>query len=161
MLNKRTVYALHALIHLAKAGPKACIGAGKLAASIGCSPKFLERILLELKQAGTLTSTTGRAGGYSLQPHAQAISLAEIVRPLEGPIALLPCASHRYYTPCSTCPTPESCGLRLALVDVRNASVEVLKRWTLASVVAAEHDLLHGLRTMEHPVPYEPRTFAP
>jgi Rrf2 family protein len=161
MLNKRTVYALHALIHLAKAGPGACVGASKLAASIGCSPKFLERILLELKQAGTLISTTGRAGGYALQPDANRISLAEIVRPLEGPIALLPCASHRFYEPCSTCPSPEACGLRLALVDVRNASVDVLKRWTLASVVAAEGDLLGGLRSMDHPVPYEPRTFAP
>ena len=157
MLNKRTVYALHALIHLAKEGRGARLGASALAERVGCSHKFLERILTELRQAGTLTSTSGRSGGYSLHPDAAGISLAEIVRPLEGPVALLPCASHRFYEPCSTCSTPGQCGLRLALVDVRNASVDVLKRWTLAEVVAAERDLWAGIRSMEHPSPYENR----
>lgn len=158
MLNKRTVYALHALIHLAKAGHGARLGALVLSKRVGCSHKFLERILTELRQAGTLESTPGRSGGYSLQPDAAGISLAEIIRPLEGPVALLPCASHRFYEPCSTCATPNACGLRLALVDVRNASVDVLKRWTLAEVVAAENDLWTGLRSMEHPSPYESRS---
>ena len=87
MLNKRTVYALHALIHLAKEGDGARLGASALAERVGCSHKFLERILTELRQAGTLNSTSGRSGGYSLHPNAAGISLAEIIRPLEGPVA--------------------------------------------------------------------------
>lgn len=158
MLNKRTVYALHALIHLAKAGSGARLGAHELAQKVGCSHKFLERILTELKQAGTLEAAPGRNGGYSLSPNAESISLAEVIRPLEGPVALLPCASHRFYEPCSSCPTPEACGLRLALVDVRNASVEVLKKWTLRAVTEAEIELLQGLRAMEHPSPYAPQS---
>jgi Rrf2 family protein len=95
--------------------------------------KFLEQILLALKNAGLLHSKMGVAGGYHLARPAADISLGQIVRILDGPLAPVKCVSQMAYEPCG-CPDEETCGLRLVMGDVRNAISEVLDGTSLADV---------------------------
>lgn len=93
--------------------------------------KFLEAILLELKRRHLLVSTRGRFGGYMLAKPASEITFADVIRGLDGPLALAPCASRTAYHPCSTCPDVDTCPIRPALVAGRDAISAVLDGWTL------------------------------
>ncbi len=95
--------------------------------------KFLEQILLTLKNAGLLQSKMGTGGGYHLAKPAEQITLGQIVRVLDGPLAPLRCVSQMAYEPCG-CPDEQTCGLRMVMGDVRNAIAGVLDRTTLADV---------------------------
>lgn len=95
--------------------------------------KFLEQILLSLKNAGLLHSKMGVGGGYYLARPAAEISLGHIVRVLDGPLAPINCVSQMAYEPCG-CPDEETCGLRLVMLDVRNAISDILDNTTLADV---------------------------
>jgi Rrf2 family protein len=97
------------------------------------SIKFLEQILLTLKNAGLLHSKMGVGGGYYLARSAGEITLGQIFRVLDGPVAPIKCVSQMAYEPCG-CPDEETCGLRLVMGDVRNAIVDILDRTTLADV---------------------------
>jgi len=97
--------------------------------------KFLEQILLSLKNAGILQSKMGAGGGYYLAHPADEISLGQIKRVLDGPIAPIRCVSHMAYEPCG-CPDEHSCGLRMVMNDVREAIAGILDETTLADVVA-------------------------
>jgi Rrf2 family protein len=97
------------------------------------SVKFLEQILLTLKNAGLLHSKMGVGGGYYLARSAGEITLGQIFRVLDGPVAPIKCVSQMAYEPCG-CPDEETCGLRLVMGDVRNAIVDILDRTTLADV---------------------------
>jgi Rrf2 family protein len=97
------------------------------------SVKFLEQILLTLKNAGLLHSKMGVGGGYYLARSANEITLGQIFRVLDGPVAPIKCVSQMAYEPCG-CPDEETCGLRLVMGDVRNAIVDILDRTTLADV---------------------------
>jgi Rrf2 family protein len=95
--------------------------------------KFLEQILLSLKNAGLLHSKMGVGGGYHLARAASEISLGSIVRVLDGPLAPVKCVSQMAYEPCG-CPDEETCGLRLVMSDVRNAIADLLDGTSLADV---------------------------
>jgi Rrf2 family protein len=95
--------------------------------------KFLEQILLALKNAGMLHSKMGVGGGYHLARPAAEISLGQIVRVLDGPLAPVKCVSQMAYEPCG-CPDEETCGLRLVMGDVRNAIADLLDGTSLADV---------------------------
>ncbi len=95
--------------------------------------KFLEQILLSLKNAGLLHSKMGVGGGYYLAKPAAEISLGHIVRVLDGPLAPINCVSQMAYEPCG-CPDEETCGLRLVMLDVRNAISDILDNTSLADV---------------------------
>jgi Rrf2 family protein len=97
------------------------------------SVKFLEQILLTLKNAGLLHSKMGVGGGYYLARPANEITLGQIFRVLDGPVAPVKCVSQMAYEPCG-CPDEETCGLRLAMGDVRNAIANILDNTTLADV---------------------------
>ena len=96
--------------------------------------KFLEQILLTLKNAGLLHSKMGVGGGYYLARPPKEISLGHIVRVLDGPLAPLRCVSQMAYEPCG-CPDEQTCGLRLVMLDVRNAIAELLDNTSLADVL--------------------------
>jgi Rrf2 family protein len=130
MLSNKARYALRALMALAEAAP-ASVPVTALAERTDAPRKFLEAILLELNRAGLLISRLGRSGGYSLARPAAEISLADIIRVIDGPLALAPCASITAPGPCSTCPDMEACELRPALIASRNAVASVLEDWTL------------------------------
>lgn len=96
--------------------------------------KFLESILLELKKAGVLNSKKGKGGGYFFNASPDTISLATIMRLLEGPIALLPCVSLNFYQKCEDC-NEASCGLNKILVQVRDQTLQILENKTIADLI--------------------------
>jgi Rrf2 family protein len=108
------------------------------------SVKFLEQILLTLKNAGLLHSKMGVGGGYYLARSASEITLGQIFRVLDGPVAPIKCVSQMAYEPCG-CPDEETCGLRLVMGDVRNAIVDILDHTSLADVNKRQNDIRKGL----------------
>lgn len=133
-LSKRGEYGLRAMIHLASdPDPRVLVQMKDIAAEEQIPPKFLEQILLTLRNAGLVQSKAGRGGGYTLNHPAKEVSLGQIVRVLDGPIAPIKCVSQMAYEPCA-CPDEETCGLRMVMSDVRNAVSAILDQTTLADV---------------------------
>jgi len=106
----------------------------ELAESEKIPVKFLEQIVLDLKQGGFLESVRGKYGGYRLARPAKDIMAGQVVRYLDGPLAPICCVSQTAYERC-TCPDEAHCGLRMLMLDVRNAIANILDRYTLADVV--------------------------
>ncbi len=93
--------------------------------------KFLEAILLDLKKLGFVNSKQGKGGGYYLAKEPEVISLAALIRVLEGPIALLPCVSINYYEKCDDCPNEGVCQLNRVMAELRDSTLEILEKKTL------------------------------
>ena len=136
-LSKRGEYGLRAMIMLAepaeKSGAPQMLQIKEISQREQISPKFLEQILLTLKNAGMLHSKMGVGGGYYLARSAKEITLGQIFRVLDGPVAPIKCVSQMAYEPCG-CPDEETCGLRLSMGDVRNAIADILDNTSLADV---------------------------
>jgi Rrf2 family protein len=136
-LSKRGEYGLRAMIALAEPVKKdnspAMLQIKEISEREQISPKFLEQILLTLKNAGLLHSKMGVGGGYYLARAANEITLGQIFRILDGPVAPIKCVSQMAYEPCG-CPDEETCGLRLAMSDVRNAIADILDNTSLADI---------------------------
>lgn len=135
MLTMKTKYALQALVALAAHGAGSMTG-NEISKRENVPFKFLELIMLELKKHGFVTSKKGRRGGYELARAPQAISMGAVIRAMEGPLALLPCASATAFKPCEECPEPQTCGISLVMREVRDVTAGVLDRVTLADAVA-------------------------
>lgn len=135
MLSQKARYALRAMLALAGGTPHAPRMTGELATTAAVPRKFLEQILLELKRAGLVQSTRGRTGGYFLARAAADIHFAEIVRVIDGPLALAPCASRTAFRRCEDCTDVATCAIRSALLDVRDATAAILERHTLESAL--------------------------
>ena len=135
-LSKRGEYALRTLIDLgvAQAVGRPLLSLSELSEKEQIPLTFLEQILFQLKKEGYLTSKRGKRGGYSLARPMDAIHFGEIVRLIDGPLAPIRCVSQIAYAPC-TCPDETHCGLRMLMLDVRNAISRVLDKYTLADVV--------------------------
>jgi Rrf2 family protein len=137
-ISKRGEYGLRAMIILAEAGEKsnspAMMQIKEISQREQISPKFLEQILLTLKNAGMLHSKMGIGGGYYLARPAKEITLGQIFRVLDGPVAPIKCVSQMAYEPCG-CPDEQTCGLRLVMGDVRNAIADILDHTSLADVI--------------------------
>jgi Rrf2 family protein len=112
--------------------------------------KFLEQIMQELKEAGLIISARGKFGGYRLGKPARDVTIGEVVRLIDGPLAPIGCVSQSAYTKC-TCPDETHCGLRMLMLDVRNAIAGILDRYTLADVVEVT---LRKLRRDQIPLPF-------
>jgi Rrf2 family protein len=136
-LSKRGEYGLRAMIALAEPAPKGdapqMMQIKEISLREQISVKFLEQILLTLKNAGLLHSKMGVGGGYYLARSASEITLGQIFRVLDGPVAPIKCVSQMAYETCG-CPDEETCGLRLVMGDVRNAIANILDNTTLADV---------------------------
>lgn len=137
MLSQKARYALRAMLALADGAPHAPRMTGELAVTATVPRKFLEQILLDLKRAGLVRSTRGRAGGYALARPAGEIHFAEIVRVIDGPLALAPCASRTAYRRCTDCTDVATCAIRRALLDVRDATATILENHTLETALDA------------------------
>ena len=136
-LSKRGEYGLRAMISLAEAqkqSPTGMIQIKEISAREQIPSKFLEQILLSLKNAGLVHSKMGVGGGYYLARAPKEITLGQIFRTLDGPLAPIKCVSQTAYEPCG-CPDEETCGLRMVMGDVRNAISNILDNTTLASVM--------------------------
>jgi Rrf2 family protein len=133
-LSKRGEYGLRAMIDLATwEGGNPIIQIKDIAEREHIPAKFLEQILLTLKNAGLLHSKMGVGGGYYLAKPSDQISLGQIVRVLDGPLAPLRCVSQMAYEPCG-CPDEQTCGLRMVMFDVRSAISDILDSTSLADV---------------------------
>ena len=137
MLSQKARYALHALIVLAEHGA----GEPKMIADIAeearVPRKFLEQILLDLKRRGIVRSLRGRAGGYLLSRAPKNITFAEVIRTIDGPLALAPCVSTTAYHRCQDCVDEETCAIRKVLLAARDATAAVLEERTLAGALAS------------------------
>ncbi|MBB5350144.1 Rrf2 family protein [Haloferula luteola] len=135
-LSKKAEYALRAMIHLGIASELglANVAGVDLAEANRLPLKFVERILQELRDAGLVEAKRGKSGGYSLGCSADAIRIGDLVRLMDGRLAPICCASEGAYQRC-TCPDEDHCGLRMLMIDVRNAIASILDRYTLSQVV--------------------------
>ncbi len=135
MLTKKTKYGLKAMTYLAKKTSGQPILISEIAENENIPLKFLEGILLDLKKNGLLESKKGKGGGYFLEKPAETITIASIIRVLDGPIALLPCVSLNYYKKCDDCHDEVTCSLNRVMVQVRDKTLKVLERQTLKDLV--------------------------
>lgn len=157
-LSKKGEYALRSLISLglaAEAG-RSLVQVAELADNEQLPVKFLEQIMLTLKDAGLVESQRGKFGGYRLAKPASKIRIGEVVRLLDGPLAPIGCVSQTAYEKC-TCPDEAHCGLRMLMLDVRNAISGILDRYTLADVVGIT---LRKLNRDGLPLPFTPEADA-
>jgi Rrf2 family protein len=139
MLSKKTKYAIKALVALSKVyKSKIPLSITSISQSEDIPHKFLEGILLELKNQGILTSRMGLKGGYLILKDPKQIMLSTIIRATGGPIALAPCVSINFYAPCDECLDETTCGLRNTLLQVRVASIKILSKTSLADIVKQE-----------------------
>ena len=138
LLSKRAKYGLKALVRLAEVWPAGPILIAELARDERIPLKFLENILLRLKQAGYLASKKGRGGGYSLATAPDRVMVGDVVRLLDGPLALVPCASLTAYRPCSDCADESACGIRSIMKEVRDVTAAILDRTSLDDLRARE-----------------------
>jgi Rrf2 family protein len=142
MLSQRARYALHAMLHLGRKGGGP-VTAAAIAIAEGIPRKFLEQILLTLTERGLLTSRRGPNGGYQLAREATRISFAEIIRAIDGPLALAPCVSLTAPGVCADCTSAETCEIRPVLLAVRQATAGLLEATTLDSALGgAQHTVI-------------------
>lgn len=136
MLSHKARYALRALVELARENGGQ-MTAADLSSRADAPRKFLEAILLELSRRGIVRSRRGKFGGYALGRAPEVISFAEIIRVIDGPLALAPCVSRTAFRKCDDCPSLEDCSLREALLRARDATADVLEGYTLADAARA------------------------
>lgn len=137
MLSQKAKYAIKALLVLARAQEEAALTQARdISADQNIPKKFLDLIFFELRRHGLVRSTRGREGGYSLARPAAEISIAAIVRAVDGPLAPLPCASVRFYRRCSDCKDEKTCEVRHLMREVRDAASAILDNTSLAEAAA-------------------------
>src|SRR6266404_2378100 len=134
MLSMKAKYGLRALASLAKEYGKGPLLISDISSRERIPKKFLEIILLDLKKKGFLQSKKGKGGGYYLSRVPSTISVGQLIRALDGPLALLPCVSQMAYERCAECPDEETCGIRNVFKEVRDSTVSILERTTLAEM---------------------------
>ena len=135
MLTQKTRYSILAMVRLAKEYDKGTLMINEIAESEKVPKRFLESILLELKNNGYLGSRLGKNGGYYLIKNPGEVNLLEIVRLFEGSIALLKCTSEKYYEPCEHCKDEQTCSIRETFKDIRDYTFKKLEGTTLAMLV--------------------------
>lgn len=142
MLSKKTRYALKALVILGKNFGGAPMQISRIASEEHIPKKFLEQILLDLRNAGLLYSKKGAGGGYGLVKDPGEISMVQVLRLTGGPVALLPCVSLNFYQKCDECANEATCGVRDVFLEVRNATVKILSETSIADVISREELLI-------------------
>jgi Rrf2 family protein len=136
VLSQKAKYGLKALIYLARHPSATGVRIADIAESESIPRKFLDAILLELKKDGIVASRIGRAGGYRLAQSPDDIGIGQVIRVLDGPLAAIPCASRTAYRPCPDCRDVETCLIRRAMLDARDAVSSVLDTLTLAELIS-------------------------
>lgn len=140
MLTSKAKYALRAMIDLAaqaRDGARRPVFIADVAARQDIPRRFLENILLELRKHGLVVSQRGKLGGYALSRAPDLITFADVIRAVDGPLALTPCSSRTAYQRCEDCRDEVTCSIRQTLVQVRDASASILESRTLAAAASA------------------------
>jgi Rrf2 family protein len=134
MLSKKTKYGIKALTFLADRKENGPVQISEISKSENISHKFLESILLTLRKAGILGSKKGKGGGYYLLKPALEVKMTDVIRALEGPIAMVPCVSLNFYEKCDDCPDENACSVHKLMIQVRDNTLHVLRNTTLADL---------------------------
>jgi Rrf2 family protein len=134
MLSKKTKYGLKALTYIARSEGDIPVQVGAIAKSEQIPQKFLESILLTLRKAGFLGSKKGKHGGYYLRKDPKDILMTEVMRILEGPIAMVPCVSLNFYEKCDDCVDEHACSVHRLMIQVRDSTLNVFRNTTLADL---------------------------
>jgi Rrf2 family protein len=142
-LSKRTQYSLRALYALARYYGHGPVLISRLSEEEAIPKKFLEQILLSLKSSGLVESKKGKGGGYTLVRPPDKITVADVIRLMEGPLAPLPCASETRFRKCDECVDIETCGTRMVMREVRDAISTILDSTTLAMVCEKVNQARH------------------
>lgn len=140
MLSRKAKYAITALTRLARTESREPALIADIAEAENIPRKFLEAILLELRNAGILGSKKGKGGGYHLAKPASEITVGAVIRVLDGPLAPVRCASQSAPEMCEECKDPATCALRLTMIDVRKAMADVLDHVSLIDLIKRERD---------------------
>ncbi len=148
MLSKKSKYALKAMLVLAKEYGQGPVLISDIGRRESIPHKFLELILLELKHQGLLQSKKGKGGGYFLGRDPHQISVGHIVRVLDGPIAPLPCVSKTAYMRCRECRDERSCGIRIVMKEVRDATAKIMDSTSLADMLKRVEAVVTGKESL-------------
>ena len=140
MLSKKTQYAFRALTHLVDRYEKGPVLISEIARKKRIPLKFLENILLQLKNAGILDSKKGKGGGYFVKDHPSKTTVASVIRIVDGPIAMLPCVSLNFYERCKNC-DEKNCGLHDIMENVRDATLAVLEKRSLQDLATGKEKI--------------------
>jgi Rrf2 family protein len=141
MISKKCKYAIKAVLYIArKSEENRPPFAAEIAENEHIPLKFLETILRELKNNRILLSKRGKMGGYVLLKKPEEIKLMEIIRIMDGPIALSPCVSLNYYSPCDDC-NEATCMIKKVFEQVRDVTLEVLGGSDIKMMVEKEKEL--------------------
>ena len=135
MISQKAKYAFKALLYLAERTPETTVQIEEIARGEGVPRKFLEQILLELKHSGLIASRRGRSGGYHLVRPAKAITVGQVLRIIDGPIAPLPCLSRTDYRRCRDCRDEANCSVRRLFSQTYEAMLATMDAATLADVL--------------------------
>jgi Rrf2 family protein len=141
MLSKRAKYGLRALVHLAQHQGEGPIQIRDISETLNIPRKFLEAILLDLRNEGVLQSRKGKEGGYFMERSPDTIPLGRIIRFIDGPLAAVPCVSQTAYARCDDCPDERTCVIRCVMKEVRDATAKILDATTLDQLVAKANQL--------------------
>jgi Rrf2 family protein len=152
VLTHKSKYALKAAIALAKEFGQGPILIADIAQRERISRKFLELILLELRNQGILQSRKGKGGGYFLVRKPDEVTVGEILRAVEGPLAPIPCVSKTAYMRCLECRDESTCGIRMVMKDVRDATARILDSTTLMDVLRKVEKSVRRESASVHPV---------
>ncbi|MFC5418469.1 MAG: Rrf2 family transcriptional regulator [Stutzerimonas stutzeri] len=136
MLTNKGKYGIKAMIHLAGLDADETAQIAEIAQRNNISKKFLDAILLDLRNAGMLRSKKGPGGGYALAKPARAITVGAVIRALDGPIAPIECASQSAFRPCQDCDDIEACVVRSLMREARDAIAAVVDNTTIADLVS-------------------------
>ncbi len=146
LISKKSTYGIKALMNMARHLERGQVLISELAQEEKIPKKFLEAILLALKNGGILSSRIGKGGGYSLAVSPKSVTIGRIIRILEGDFAPVSCLSETNYAKCDECDDEASCGIRLVLADVQKAMNSVLDTVTLAEMVERSEAALQAGR---------------
>jgi Rrf2 family protein len=138
VLSQKTRYALKALLELAMVADGVRLSSAAISTRRNIPVKFLEAILSELKRDGLVRGQRGRSGGYQLAKSPESISFGEVVRLMEGPLALIPCVSVSQYHRCLDCDDNRNCEVRKVFRAVRDSTAQILDCWSLADALRKE-----------------------
>ena len=152
MLAQKSKYALRALLVLAKEYGQGPVLISDIANREALPHKFLELILLELRNHGILSSKKGKGGGYFLARRPELVHLGEVLRVLEGPLAPLPCVSKTAYVRCAECRDERTCGIRMVMKDVRDATARILDQTSLADILKRVEVAVEGKNALNYAI---------
>ena len=151
MLSKRAKYGIRALVYLAEVQGRGPISIRDICETLTLPRKFLEAILLDLRNEGILQSRKGKEGGYFMERAPDTITLGRVIRFIDGPLAPVPCVSQTAYARCDDCPDEKRCVIRWAMKDVRDSTARILDQITLEDMLKKQ-DLLNRMPEIEYQI---------